>query len=272
MITCWVRFKISGDTFLSSFVYAFNGAGERRALWQEMEMISNSVASSMNPWIIQGDFNVAVSMEEHSSAATNGGDRNSIREFQEAVRACDLVDLSHSVPGFTWSNSQDDNPISKKLDRFLVNASWLSGSFSLTLFLKLAILDFLRLCLHLWNETEPIYHSHSALTLFHQKLNMLKPDLRALNRDIYGDLPARVAEAYTYLCAKQTEAMNNPQTSTFEATLASHFGIEEQFFYQRSWIQWLDLGYKEEAASHFEAFLQGVPADFEAFLRNGSGN
>ena len=137
MITCWVRFKISGDTFLSSFVYAFNGAGERRALWQEMEMISNSVASSMNPWIIQGDFNVAVSMEEHSSAATNGGDRNSIREFQEAVRACDLVDLSHSVPGFTWSNSQDDNPISKKLDRFLVNASWLSGSFSLTLFLKL---------------------------------------------------------------------------------------------------------------------------------------
>ena len=71
---------------------------------------------------------------------------------------------------------------------------------------------------------------------------MLKPDLRALNRDIYGDLPARVAEAYTYLCAKQTEAMNNPQTSTFEATLASHFGIEEQFFYQRSWIQCLDLG------------------------------
>lgn len=62
MITCWVRLKSSGDFFLGSYVYAFNDARERRALWQEMEMISSTVSGSTNPWIIEGDFNVALSM------------------------------------------------------------------------------------------------------------------------------------------------------------------------------------------------------------------
>ncbi|KAH0939050.1 LOW QUALITY PROTEIN: hypothetical protein HID58_006511, partial [Brassica napus] len=88
MITCWVRYKSSCDFFLNSFVYGFNGASERRDLWQEMEMISNSVVGNTYPWILQGDFNVALSMEEHSRATTTGGDRRSISEFQEAVRVC----------------------------------------------------------------------------------------------------------------------------------------------------------------------------------------
>ena len=79
-------------------------------------------------------------------------------------------------------------------------------------------------------------------------MKLLKADLRALNKDIYGDLPVRVNEAYNDLCAKQTEAMNNPQTSTFEAASDAwerwhHIsGIEEQFFYQKSRTQWLGLG------------------------------
>lgn len=123
---------------------------------------------------------------------------------------------------------------------------------------------------------------------------------------MYGNLPARVTEAYNDLCAKQTAAMNDPQTATFEAPadVLEHWhhisGIEEQFFYHKSRIQWLDLGdrntrfyhkvtqtrnasntirriitadgsiltdlqdIKKEASSHFENFLQGVPADFEA--------
>lgn len=54
MITVWVRYKASEDTFLCSFVYASNYANERKELWREMEEIGRSVAS--NPWIIQGDL------------------------------------------------------------------------------------------------------------------------------------------------------------------------------------------------------------------------
>ena len=41
--------------------------------------------------------------------------------------------------------------------------------------------------------------------------------MRGLNHNMCGDLPSRVKHAYEDLCAKQTEAMQNPQTSTFEA-------------------------------------------------------
>ncbi|KAH0852921.1 hypothetical protein HID58_093590 [Brassica napus] len=69
--------------------------------------------------------------------------------------------------------------------------------------------------------------------------------MRSLNRDMYGDLPGRVKQAYEELCARQTEAMQNPQTSTFEAAADAweHWhhisGIEEQFYYQKSRVQWL---------------------------------
>lgn len=61
-ITCWVRFKGSGDTFLASFVYAYNCPIARRELWKEMESVSRLVVSGTNPWIIQGDFNLLQSI------------------------------------------------------------------------------------------------------------------------------------------------------------------------------------------------------------------
>lgn len=62
--------------------------------------------------------------------------------------------------------------------------------------------------------------------------------MRSLNRDLYGDLPGRVKLAYEELCARQTEAMQNPQASNFEdaSDAWEHWhhisGIEEKFFYQ----------------------------------------
>lgn len=93
---------------------------------------------------------MALSMEEHSNATNTGGDRRSISEFQEVVRVCDLLDLSHSGPQFTWTNNQDDNPISKKLDRVLVNGCWLS-SFpqSHAIFEAGGVSDHMRICTQL---------------------------------------------------------------------------------------------------------------------------
>lgn len=135
--------------------------------------------------------------------------------------------------------------------------------------------------------------------MFHEKLKSLKYEMRSLNRDLFGDLPGRVKAAYEDLCVKQTEAMRNPHTTTFKAASDAweHWhhisGIEEQFYFQKSRIQWLGLGdrnsrffhratqsrnvrntirkivtadgriltslpeIKQEAALHFETFLNG---------------
>ena len=76
---------------------------------------------------------------------------------------------------------------------------------------------FLEVVASVWNESALLYHSWSALKFFQEKLKSLKSVLRGLNRDMFGDFPGRVKQAYDDLCAKQNEAMQDPQTTTFEA-------------------------------------------------------
>lgn len=92
-----------------------------------MELISGSVAGSNNLWIIHGYFNVAFTEEEHSRFSETRSDRNAICGFQNVALMCDMVDLAQVGPRHTWKNCQEDNSISKRLDRVMVNSYWLNA-------------------------------------------------------------------------------------------------------------------------------------------------
>ncbi|KAH0849525.1 hypothetical protein HID58_096386, partial [Brassica napus] len=109
---------------------------------------------------------------------------------------------------------------------------------------------------NVWNSQAPLYHSRSALKLFHSKLKSLKGDLRGLNKDLFGDLPSRVKLAYEDLCLKQAVATDLPTTAAFEDVSAAweHWhhisGIEEQFYFQKSKVKWLGLGDRNNCFYH----------------------
>lgn len=112
-----------------------------------------------------------------------------------------------------------------------------------------------------WNLQSPLYRSRSALKLFHNKLKSLKNALRQLNKEMFGDLPSPVKQAYEDLCAKQNEAMNFPSRETFEEDSSAwkhaawkHWhhisGNEEQFYFKKSCIPWLDLADRNNVFYH----------------------
>ena len=119
------------------------------------------------------------------------------------------MDLAQVGPSFTWTNCQDENPISKKLDRVMVNSCWISAlPNSFVTFESGGVYDHLRMHIQLrevpqgnakrfkffnhtashprflevvdrvWNETAPLFHSRTALRRFQDKLKALKSEMQ----------------------------------------------------------------------------------------------
>ena len=60
MIHTEVEVFNGGRKFLCTFVYDLNDRQGRQELWKDIR----SVASSTQPWIIQGDFNALMNIED----------------------------------------------------------------------------------------------------------------------------------------------------------------------------------------------------------------
>lgn len=149
---------------LASFVYAFNHANDRKVLWREMEAVAASAVGNVYPWIVQGYFNVILSSDEHSRGTHLGAGNSAMRDFQDAVRYCGLTDLAQVGSVFTWINRQEENPISKKLDRVLVNSQWLSAyPVSFTTFEAGGVSDHLRI----WTQLKPAEPTNRKPFKFH---------------------------------------------------------------------------------------------------------
>ena len=117
-----VLLRESQQQILVSLVYALNSAHERVPLWEDL----NSVAPTAQalPWVILGDFNVVRSVAEKA-----GGDlawTSDMEDFNGCCFSAELDDLKFSGQWFTWSNKCPSNPISRKLDRALINHSWMN--------------------------------------------------------------------------------------------------------------------------------------------------
>lgn len=104
---------------------------------------------------IIGDFNEILSSSVHSRFRDYPTGQCGMREFQNSVSKCELVDLAFVGPKFTWWNSQDENPIGKNLDRALVNGNWLSlFSLSFASFESSGISDHTRIWIQLQRRLE----------------------------------------------------------------------------------------------------------------------
>lgn len=108
--------------FFISFIYGFNTAIERRSLWTDLlnvqSLIGNDVA-----WCLLGDFNVCLGPEETSNGSNWSA---SMMEFRDFIVEVGVTDLNCTGPLFTWWDKCRHSPTYRKLDRCLINGSWMT--------------------------------------------------------------------------------------------------------------------------------------------------
>lgn len=56
-----------GEEFFYSIVYAYNTVEERKELWADLKLHQDSPIVRNKPWLIAGDFNETLDIEDHSS-------------------------------------------------------------------------------------------------------------------------------------------------------------------------------------------------------------
>lgn len=268
-------------------MYAYNTAVERRSLWEDIRATHAAYSHLPIPWTLVGDFNVTLASGEHSRVQDYLSDQACMHPFQDVVGACDLTDLTYVRALFTWWNKQEGNPVGKKLDRALVNETWMlkypqsyaqfdtggDSDHARCLVLLSDTREYVRrpfkffnfLVDHeqfiptvktVWDATEPIHHSRSALSRFHHKLKTLKQELRALNRNNFGNITERTKQAFEALCICQNQVLLDPSPANFAAAeeLSNIWNklaaIKEKKFRQKSCIKWLQAGDHNTAFFH----------------------
>ncbi|XP_078154149.1 uncharacterized protein LOC144549305 [Carex rostrata] len=72
------------------------------------------------PWLIAGDFNVTLNLNERSNI---GYPMHHMNQFRAVVDRMELVDMPLQGRAYTWASARD-NPTFVRLDRFLMSPAW----------------------------------------------------------------------------------------------------------------------------------------------------
>lgn len=257
--------------FECTLVYAFNGANERRQLWEELRAIKKQVQGA---WIVAGDFNCPLYKEDRIGSEVLFAE---LDDFRRCIDDCDLTDLTSIGCKYSWSNNQDgDNRVMSKIDRCLINADWMDlvphsvvnylpalcsdhspGLISFDqevvevrrsfIFYDMWCKDdnFTDVVKEAWNlqvDGTPMYRVV-------QKLKDLKPRLKKLNKMHYSQIEERFHSAKQRLQEIKLEVQRQPKDShliKLELDAAAHLKKMKEaynsFVYQRAKVRWLKEG------------------------------
>ena len=100
MIHCGAIRCQSKEAFSITFVYGENEEAGREVLWRNIKEIGQKM---FKPWLVVGDFNDILAMEERIGRRRN---RRLNDSFLECVNSCELEDMKSSGCYYTWNNKQ----------------------------------------------------------------------------------------------------------------------------------------------------------------------
>ncbi|XP_019238000.1 PREDICTED: uncharacterized protein LOC109218123 [Nicotiana attenuata] len=204
MIHCQVKSRKGDIDCFLTVVYGYNGLEQRRSLWDNLQLLSLSIAV---PWLIAGDFNTVLYPNDRLSC--NPASYSEIQEFAACLQHITLTELLWKGDYYIWSNKQPEvDRVSNRLDRVFGNYEWMMSwgrvetnyglpqiSDHTPMLLTLSSStwtgrvpfrffniwatheDFSQIVASIWNS----YSTQGTLKLVWTSLKDLKPALKALN-------------------------------------------------------------------------------------------
>ncbi|GKB24961.1 RNA-directed DNA polymerase, eukaryota, reverse transcriptase zinc-binding domain protein [Tanacetum coccineum] len=116
---------MNGENMSANMCAANEISGLETTLWNEVRAAANIIADK--PWIMLGDFNVTMKVEEHSS----GGSQvtSEMQDLIDCANEIKIEDVNSTGLFFTWIKSplKLETRIMKKLDRILINGSFMDS-------------------------------------------------------------------------------------------------------------------------------------------------
>ncbi|KAH9782560.1 reverse transcriptase domain-containing protein [Citrus sinensis] len=101
-------------------VYGHPEMGQKQHTWTLLRRLEGL---SPSPWLCFGDFNEI--LHPHEKSGGNERNVNSINNFRQALRDCELADVGYKGYPFTWSNGRfGQGFIEERLHRFVCNRAW----------------------------------------------------------------------------------------------------------------------------------------------------
>ncbi|GJZ46414.1 RNA-directed DNA polymerase, eukaryota, reverse transcriptase zinc-binding domain protein [Tanacetum coccineum] len=280
-ILCCVETIPAKIKLFCSIIYASNNGIERRKLWKDLE--GHKCFVGQQPWVLIGDFNVTLNVEEHSAGMSH---RNiDMQEFHDAVNKLEIEDICSSGFQYTWTKSLK-NPnclILKKLDRIMVNDEFMKQYHTAHgIFLPYGISDhspgvlsiqkgylrknnafrfsnftagkgeFIDTVKNVWKHDVHGCYMYKLI----KKMKTLKKPLKALSWS-HGNVYDRVRALKDELNSRQKDVNENPfdlKIKTIAAQTLNEYieasKDELSLLQQKAKIQWLKEGDKNTAFFH----------------------
>nr|GEV72663.1 hypothetical protein [Tanacetum cinerariifolium] len=178
------------------------------------------------PWVLLGDFNVALNMEYICMGSSSMN--SAMCDFKDYVRSIEVMDIHSTGLHFTWNQKpRGRNGVLKKLDRIMGN------------------LDFIDTYQGAYAIFQPYRISNHSPSVT-QKMKIMKKPLRKLMHN-HGNLHERVNQLRLELDEVQKALERDPSNSDIrdeEAVYVQAFNEakidEERFLRQKAKIDWLE--------------------------------
>ncbi|KAL6572341.1 hypothetical protein OROMI_013299 [Orobanche minor] len=254
-------------------VYGRNTKIQRRDLWDDLL----SVSQNQVPWMVGGDFNIILQLEEKKGGACPI--QSDMEEFSDCLLNCNLSDVGFAGTPFTWYR----DGVWQRLDRILVSPEWYSSfpsmstrhlpkyqsdhnsllcQFDQNIAIRRTSFRFQNMWVkhHLFlptvQESWGIHTFSRGMFKLSEKLVRLKYTLKEWNTHHFGNIFNKIDQAQYAVEIAEKDFDYDPSTSNrsylnkMNANLTLTLSMEEDFWKQKANMKWMLEGERNSKFFH----------------------